>query len=681
MKSKHFFWFVFLTCFSTTLFAQRYQCGNAQLDAYLRATDPEYAEIVQKNQETIEEALAHYSNTERQIVTIPVVVHIVHHTSAVLNSITDAQVQSQIDVLNRDFAKENSDVTWTPPQFLGRAADTEIRFCLARKDPNGVYTTGIERRLTTTTTFPYPETSTNTVKKFANGGLDPWIQDNYLNIWVYDIPDASSVQGYSYNAAYATISANKWRDGLVVDYKTFGTIGSASNNAALGRNMGRTAVHEIGHYLGLCHLWGCNNDDHCATDNCADTPAQHDNNFALPAPDSHSGGVICTPIDPLNDPSYGDLFMNYMDYTDDKARIMFTTDQKALMHTTISLYRSGLNSNACGIGTSAPATAPRGIYVNEIEQNSAKVHWINSTAISYKVDYRDVTANQTSFYSIPTYENYASLTGLTAGHNYEIKVFNVYSGVSVSSGSLNFTTNGNFSYCGSGPDVSNSRNSALTIPISTNGGVTSSEIFSCIGSSGDVDWFKFTTPSNKTKFRAVLKNLSRDYDMRIYQGLNSTLPVDDPATPLKPFREQEVVINNATLSNTYYIEVKGFRSQDFDPIFGSYTIYIRYNNTNYTSKNDTEEEIEGEPLQLMNSLDIYPNPAQNQITVNFESPKETSGKFSVLNLMGQTVLEQKINTAEGTNTLNLDVSQLSKGVYFVNLVLDQEYYTNKVIIN
>ena len=177
------------------------------------------------------------SRTLGSVYHIPVVVHVVWKTNA--QNISDAQIQSQIDVLNNDYRRTNIDQINTPSVWQGIAADSEIEFCLASVDPNGQPTNGINRVQTTHGQFGM----SNDIHTSSAGGADDWPNDDYLNIWVCDI--ANSLLGYA-SPPSNWIGSN---DGVVVGYKYFGN----SNHTPYHK--GRTATHEVGHWLNLEHIW------------------------------------------------------------------------------------------------------------------------------------------------------------------------------------------------------------------------------------------------------------------------------------------------------------------------------------------------------------------------------------------------------------------------------------------
>jgi hypothetical protein len=236
---------------------------------------------------------------QKFIVKIPVVVHILYHIPD--ENISDQKVFSQVDMLNKCFRRTNPDTINTPPIFRSKAADCEIEFQLAISDPQKKGTTGIIRKYT-----PITEWKDDDKIKFSSEmGDDAWDAKNYLNIWVGNL---KGLAGYS---SVPGCAANK--DGIVIDYSDFGL------NDRAGYELGRTAVHETGHWLGLKHIWG---DAYCGDDLVDDTPKQGD--FT-------SGCPITSRTSCSNASLGGDMYMNYMDYTNDACVNLFTEGQKTRM--------------------------------------------------------------------------------------------------------------------------------------------------------------------------------------------------------------------------------------------------------------------------------------------------------------------------------------------------------------
>ena len=300
---------------------ERRTCGTSEYHSRLLETDPRYRERYIRNQAFINAYLRRNldAGLRTGVVTIPVVVHVVWNTAA--QNISDAQIQSQIDVLNQDYRKLNLDISSVPSVFAPLEADVRLQFQLAARDPNCGATTGITRTQTSVTAFDI--FGTDAMKSAAGGGIAPWPADRYLNIWV-----CNSQSGQLGRGTFPGTAANV--DGVVIVTDAFGTIGTLFT----GFNRGRTATHEIGHYLDLHHPWGdlssnpsCNQSDYVD-----DTPVTSGPNTGTPA----FPHVTCS-----NGPN-GDMFMNYMDYVDDDSMFFFTAGQVARMRATLSSERSGL---------------------------------------------------------------------------------------------------------------------------------------------------------------------------------------------------------------------------------------------------------------------------------------------------------------------------------------------------
>jgi Pregnancy-associated plasma protein-A len=282
---------------------------------------------------------------ERQTVlkVFPVVVHVLYNNNAGdVTNISDAQIFSQINVMNNDFQKLNSDWGSTPATWQSLVANCEIKFCLASKDANGNYTSGIVRKYTDSTNFVLKQTP----KHNTTGGSDAWPTDRYINIWV--APSLNN--GISNRLGYATFPWDNAGadDGIVIRHNAFGNIGTA----AMPYHLGRTGTHEMGHFFGLKHIWGDDQSDpnQCSgTDDIGDTPNQAVASGGCP-------GFPTTDACSMSNP--GIMFMNFMDYTDDACMYMFTNGQKIWMDFMISTYnnRAGLLNNVITICGSCNST-------------------------------------------------------------------------------------------------------------------------------------------------------------------------------------------------------------------------------------------------------------------------------------------------------------------------------------
>jgi hypothetical protein len=295
---------------------KRRTCAHMVVHELLAETQPEYRknrlEAEEETRRSIDSGQA--MRIVAKLTTIPVVVHVVHNDSA--GKITEAQVKSQIEALNRDYRATNPDKSKVPKVWKSLVIDSNIQFALATKDPSGKKTSGITYTATKSTSFGVD----NAVKARKTGGVDPWPTDRYLNFWVCDLGER--LLGYAQFPGGPSKT-----DGVVILNNAFGTQGSVKAPF----NKGRTATHEVGHFLGLRHIWGDRND--CSgNDFVADTPPAREANFSSPK----FPHITCN-----NGPS-GDMFVNYMDYVDDAAMFMFSAGQVARMNATLAGPRKKL---------------------------------------------------------------------------------------------------------------------------------------------------------------------------------------------------------------------------------------------------------------------------------------------------------------------------------------------------
>ncbi|HEU4788601.1 MAG TPA: zinc metalloprotease [Flavobacterium sp.] len=266
------------------------------LEAQLKA-DPTLAFRMNQIEAFTQKAILSKRIANGKIV-IPVVVNVLYRTSA--ENISDSQIQSQIKVLNDDYTAANNDFRLIPAEFSNVAANVDITFELAK----------INRKSTTKTSWG----TRDAMKSTKKGGLDPTSPATNLNLWVCTI--GGGILGY---AQFPGGSAST--DGVVIDSKYFGISGTAN----YPYNLGRTATHEVGHWMNLRHIWG---DSSCGNDLVADTPVAKTYNFGDP---TYPYVSLCLP-------AHNEMTMNYMDYTDDRAMYMFTVGQKARMS---ALFVSG----------------------------------------------------------------------------------------------------------------------------------------------------------------------------------------------------------------------------------------------------------------------------------------------------------------------------------------------------
>ncbi len=311
---------------------------------------------------------------------IPIVFHVVHGGQAVgtYPNLAQGQINSQVQVLNDDYAGIGLNTgTYPASAFVNYAAslpaankdangrvkiaNTNIQFCLATKDPNGntLPEPGIDRINYVSKGWSNPASFTNisSFKTFIDGTVKPnsiWDPTRYFNVWVTDENSSVGLLGYATFPAGTGLSGlsgfgTSTTDGVWIWARACGSNSIYPGGTYVSPyNKGRTLVHEAGHWLGLRHIWG---DSTCATDYCNDTPPAQSANYGCPTYPNGAGS--CTG----NSPD-GEMYMNFMDYTDDACMYMFTVDQATRMQTAMAngTYRSQLTASSSTLcAASSPA--------------------------------------------------------------------------------------------------------------------------------------------------------------------------------------------------------------------------------------------------------------------------------------------------------------------------------------
>ena len=629
---------IVLTSLLTFVMFGQEKCGTEEYTQLIEKKYPEYKEAREKvNIETIKWIQANNIENQKTIITIPVVVHVVWNTNS--ENISDAQIFSQIDVLNEDFRRTNSDANNTPSHFQSVAADSEIEFCLASIDPNGTATTGITRTQTSVTSFSI---SNDAMKSSSSGGIDPWPQDDYLNIWVCDL--GGGLLGYA-------TPPSSWPnpdDGVVIGYRYFGTTGVVQ----APYNKGRTATHEVGHWLNLDHVWG---DSNCGNDNCNDTPTQQSANYGCPNGISTSN---CS-----GNGSYGDMYMNYMDYTNDACMNLFTQDQKSRMISAINQYRSNLlNHNLCsGTPPTASWNCVNGNCVDPGTGNgtyssyNACINSCNCIGISTPI-YEDFqNGNLAVNWSIENNDNSDTweLTN-TAGYNSSSSIY-INNADYAANGeyddlilpTLDFSSLSNvnltFDYAYSlwtNPNASQIWSDTLIIFVSEDCGTTWQNVWEEAGTN-----LVTTTPVYNAF--SWTPNSNNDWSSASV-NLNNYLNQDDIVIKFRNVNQYE---NNLYLDNINVTSSLPSQSWDcdggtcYDPGTGN----GQYNSLASCLSNCITNNIN----EIGQEKIIFPNPAKDYLNVNI------LGKKEIYTLLGKKIFS--------TRNHKVNIKNLAKGIYIIKV--------------
>ncbi|MBX7180827.1 MAG: T9SS type A sorting domain-containing protein [Bacteroidia bacterium] len=641
MKVKKLLVASILSVLSTTaVWAQQVRnCGTMEYLEYQMQNDPALSEKMQEIEHFTNQFIASNQGTAKAIVTIPVVFHVVYNTSA--QNISDALILAQLDQLNKDYARLNSDAGSTPSAFQSLAVNTNIQFCMAQRDPSGNATTGIVRKSTTVTSF----SSNDAVKYTAQGGDNAWDATKYFNIWVCNL--GGGLLGYAQFPGGAAAT-----DGVVLLYSSVGSL--TTPGSATPYNYGRTATHEVGHWLNLRHIWG---DANCGNDQVSDTPTQQTSNYGCPT----FPHVTCS------NGANGDMFMNYMDYTDDACMNMFTSGQSTRM---AALFATGgariglVSSNGCSAPTTTGCGTPSSLAAGSLTTTSASLSWTGvSGAVSYNVQYKTTAA--TTWTTVSTTATTYALSGLSAATSYQFQVQAVCSSQSGSySAATGFTTASTTTTCTDNYEANETRTAGKTIS-------TNTDIFAKIGTSTDKDWFKFTTTTAAKNIKVVLDQLPADYDLKLFNNSGTQLGVSQNTSTTA-----ETIIRNTTSTGTYYVQVYGYSSAY--NANSCYRLRVNVSSSSFrTIENADEESMD---VVAMDEVSLYPNPNNGNFIVTILSDNENDVNIRVNDITGKTIYTGRFNSTKGENNFNLDLQGQAKGIYFVEVNHGETKTIKKLIV-
>jgi hypothetical protein len=652
---------IFTTVLSMTIFGlgmaqttQRTCAAMEVLDRQLQA-DPAMAQRRQQIENHTQQFEANAINNSGSkisaVVNIPVVFHVVYKNAT--ENISDAQLLSQIDVINEDFRKLNADASTIPSAFTGLAADAEVTFCIVKRDPNGNATTGINRYSSTRTTA---WGTNDAVKLPSQGGIAPWDATKYMNIWICDIgldAQGNRLLGYAQfpGGSYST-------DGLVLDYRFTGK----GFGAQPPFDKGRTATHEIGHYFNLYHIWGDDGSACSGSDNVTDTPNQAGANGGCPA----FPHVTCS-----NGPN-GDMYMNYMDYSDDACLTMFSNGQKNRMQATLVAggFHNGLTtSNACTPVSTTTCGTPTSLAASSITTTGASLSWAAvSGASTYNVRYKTSTA--TTYTTVTGLAaTSTSLSGLTSGVAYNYSVQAVCSGTTGNFATdASFTTTATTTGCTDTYEANESASAAKSITVNT---ATTAKI----GTSTDKDYFKFTTSSGVTNVKVTLTNLTKDYDVKLLSSSGATTY----GSGTNGSTTSETIKYNTTTARTYAVYVYGYNGA-FDAT-NCYTLTVSTSSSAFRLGAGSEDDALYVPKEAIAGLKyiMYPNPAKGDLSIDFEAANEETMAVMIFDMYGRLVKTADQSMAKSTQ-MQMSLEGLTKGVYMVKVSNGSKVENSRLVI-
>jgi hypothetical protein len=669
--------------------AQVRKCAADDLHKVKMANNPEYA----KNQQNLERLTEKYiadvkaGRVSGGNVVIPCIVHVVYANSQ--ENISTAQVQSQIDRLNDDFSATNSDYNQTPSKFTSvRSGDNGIRFELIE----------IKRYSNSRSTW-----GTSDLVKSTYPPIEP---ARILNMWVADI--GGGILGYAQfpNDTPAT-------DGVVMSPQYFGDASKGSGfYLSAPFNLGRTATHEVGHWLNLRHIWG---DGGCSQDDfVSDTPVAGQSNGGCPAANTNtcSGGE-------------SDMFMNYMDYVDDACMFMFSAGQKSRMNATFSngggregflldpVYNPGGGSGGGG-GSACTGGVSSFPYSESFESGTGAWSQGSGDNLNWTRRSGSTPSSTTGPSSASAGSNYMYVEASSPNYPSKVTYFESPCFDLSSATSATFT----FKYHMYGANMG-----SLKLEASTNNGSSWTSVFTKSGDqgnswkSGSVNLASYTGDAVKLRFVGTTGSGWRsdiavdDVKLTTAGGgggggsttstLALTLVTDnygsETAWTLKNSSGTTVASgsgygNNQTINRSYTLP-NGCYTFSITDEYGD-GICCSYGNGSYTWKEGsttkatggsfgsgeskticigTSNREAGSAISLTSDFLIFPNPASDILNIRMESVEGT--KVQVYNVSGQLVREAILSNSKPS----INVAGLKQGVYILKAVNGESTFTKRFV--
>ncbi len=624
-----------------------------------------------------------------QVYTIPVVFHVIHEYGP--ENISKAQIEDQIRILNEDFRRLNTDASNTRAIFQGVAADAEVEFVLASKDPQGNCTEGIVRVYS-----PLTNDARDNVKSVSY-----WPSDQYLNVWVVKTIKNSVDDPGVITLGYAQFPWDRpsrpTTDGIVLRADYTGSIGTAAGKG----NNGRTATHEIGHWLGLFHTFqgGCSNVSW--GEQFDDTPPVAEPTSGCPA-----NANTCS----NDNPDLIDQWENYMDYSNGSCQNMFTQEQAAYMHLMIQSYRTKLvsasNATATGINSGAGNCAPVADLTNII----------SPVCQGNTVTFTDLSYNGTISSRTWTFE------GGTPSTSSDPNPTVTYSSAGVFQVKLEVSN-------GTGNSAIIRDSLIYVVPAISDVAAPIIQDFEGndfppagwkLSTTGNVNWAKINGAgtNGNSSIRAINNSNTTD---------GSSIQIQLPPLDLQVINDPVLTFDlaYARLTGTSLDRIRVFASTDcgvswvliyqragvqmetgatgtsnFVPSSGEWDNHQVMLN-NYVGKRNVILRFDAisnqggniyldninigsvssvEHVALNSELSLYPNPSSGQVQLQFTAFEAGEASIEVLDLSGKVVHRAAANVFSGENNNTLNLSGLSEGMYLVQVEMNGQRITQKLML-
>ena len=636
---------------------------------------------------------------------IPIVFHIIHQGGN--ENISNAQVLDALQLLNQDFRNLNPRASQRPFPFDTMAADMDIEFRLATKDPDGNCTDGIDRVYSSLTQHVHHDSMTTTELNLK--GLSRWPTNKYLNIWVVSSISDEGQDGVIGYARYPYAAGpGQLDDGVVIRHDFVGSIGTALTPAWTTANLGATLSHEIGHWLGLIHPWGGEIPVNCGNDQVYDTPQQVEQNWGCRV------FPYITTCNGVSNAPYGEMFMNFMDYTDGSCQNMFSKGQKARVHGFMNTIRNEIWSPAnlvstgiSDVSTQATNCMPRAYFYadkKDICTGESVTYYNNSyngTIDSLRWYFTNGTpststnTNPTVTYNTAGGNNMATLkvykNGLLSNHITDIVYVQNTTGMNPNLSAQSFENNANTIlvrnedpntiYWKINTMVGNNSNQSFYLPLVEDTVTYQKDAF--ISSTYDMNAFPAAAKlyfdiayarkdanSNDKLLIYFSSDCGANWNLRYSKAGNTLKTAADRVAPFVPtaneWRGDAINIPSSYLTSTdfrYKFELLSWRGNN---------IYI----DNIRIEDPATAGITTNKA-LANSINVYPNPATDRISWDYASTYNPIQKIELMDISGKILLSTAI---KNTNSIEIPANTAA-GVYTCKIVLaDGTTAYNKLII-
>ena len=676
-------------------------CGTAHRMNELMQ-DPAYLNVYQQDEQIrVNEAAQPSSNQKLTLYKIPIVFHIVHNNGP--ENVSEEQIFNALEVLNRDFRKENADTVSIVPEFKSLARDAEIEFVLATKAPNGACFRGYTRTQSATTFSGGGNDGDAQVNAVRNGNdvfQGNWPSNKYLNIYV--IADAGGAGGYTQYPS--NFNFGDMENGIWILHTQFSEIGTSNTST------GRSLTHECGHWFRLAHTWGSSNTPGPGNNNCSTDDSVSDTPFCEGA----SGGcptsqVTCGSLDNVQ---------NYMDYAL-SCQSMFTSGQVDRMRDAVTSSVGGRN-NLWTVGNLNDTGADGVLALCQAEFSANKTSVCIGTQIQFTDEsYNDATDWEWSFpggvpptstdqnpivtYSTPGYHSVTleatdGVSSDTEIKNALVHVVPLAENLPLVEGFESYTTLNNIEEwstingSGNGFEITSSAglNSTKSARL-RNYGQTAGDIDELIASPVDLSGVSQVTLS--FRYAHKRRNTSDDDQLKLHitkdcgdnWAVRRTIlfSISSPvqSSSFTPSSESDWTTVHVTNITSSYL-VDNFRYKFSFEGGGGNNFYL--DNINIYEGAPSDDIVDGTAGIVENSgvngLSIYPNPVDKELSIDFAVANAQKVVLTVQDVSGKITQRHLVNANAGSNVVLMDTQNLSSGVYFIEVATGGERQVKQFMV-